>query len=657
MRSRILATALAVVMSMLSIGPALAAGGQFGNLNGTIVTLAKKAPIAGAIVVAKSGTGTYTATTDAKGSFTIFGMSVDSYTVTITAKGFDSVNIPGVIVFGDETDTVGTVALSATSLKTIATVASRSASSAYQPSQTIDSYTVNQGQILQTTGKADTTNENAILLSVPGVTLTNAGTVTIRGGAAYEVGYQYDGVTFKEPFLGNNGSNGLVNGLGSVQVVEGAGDATQGGVGAGVINVIPQRGYGPGSGTADFEVGGPNFSHQLAFNYGFSTPNNRFSEYFAYTGQRFAPYNGYSFTPLNQYSNQFATTYQTNDQFVNNFFYNFGKNNHETLQMLYTNIAQQGYQGFSGPGYSYYPYDQTTQSFYYGLTGYTPSQYASLIGLAPGTPSTDVPIRTPQQNFSNNTRFLKFEYDNRLNPTTYFDLRYYNWESLQASDNSYTLGAWQTGTPGIESTAVTGGPTVGMSADLVHQIGSNITVSLEAQYNVLHPIWDGYEPQLQMLAPYISALPNQIGFADWLPGGYFCGGNSTGTDYFNCASANSVANTRVPSWGIGYNKTYFQNWGAGLRFQYSPTDKLKFDLGVRDEGQNQHWFSQLDGLGQSVPSTGYNVVGCAAYAASSANYAQCPVAPINNPYDVAVGSWTNQVLHPTELQPRASISY
>jgi Carboxypeptidase regulatory-like domain/TonB-dependent Receptor Plug Domain len=692
-----------VAAFMLSLLPALAAGGLVGNLKGTIVDSATKTPIAGAQITAVSGSGKFRATTDAKGFFIILGMAVDSYNVTVAAPGHMTVNIPGVTVFGDETDTIGTVAL-ATQLKTIAEVTSRSTSSAFQPTQTTDSYTVNQQQILQSTGKTFTTNENAALLAVPGVTLTNnnsaiSSTVTIRGGAAAEVGYQFDGVPFKEPFEGDNGSDGLMNGIGSIQVVEGAGDATQGGVGAGVINVIPERGSGPGSGTLDLEAGGPSFNHQVGLDYGFSTPNGRVSEYVSYTGQRYAPYYGYSYTPLNQYGNYFAPTYVMNDQFVNNFFYRFGKQLSQQVQVLYMNTSQQAYEGTSGPGgvytgtllfdpsdglydiynggtnpnaLAYYPYDMLTQGFWVAGMGYTPAQYESLVPLGNGVPSTNVAIRSPQQAFSNQTRFLKLEYDNNLTPTTYMALRYYNWELLEYSDDQYSQGPWGSQDPGITDWSVDGGSTVGTNLDIEHQFGSNLTVTVSGQYNLLHPIFDDEEPQ-----DLLSALITGTGLSltpdgsssttygqpvptDWLPGGYLCGNNTngpggTGVDYLKCAASGSVADTRIPMWGIGYNGTFFQEWGGGIRFQYNPNDHLKLDIGIRDEGQNVHYFGQLDQYGQGVPSTGYVVVGCAAYAANPLNYAQCPTTAINNPYDIPSQLYT--ILHPTALQPRAAISW
>ena len=329
--------ALLLLCSLLPVAPALAAGGQYGNLVGSISDATSKAPIAGALVTAVSPSGRYSASTDARGRFSILQMVVDTYTVTVTKQGYETLSLPGQTLQGDQTTAIGQWLLNHATPKTIAHVASRSAGGAFQPSNTIDSYTVTPAQQLQTTGKAFSTNENNLVLAVPGVTLTNAGTPTIRGGAAYEVGYQYDGVTFKEPFLGNNGSNGingpLFSGVSQVQVVAGAGDATQGGVGSGVINVIPERGSGPGTFNLDLEVGSPNFSHQFGATYSWASPNGMFSDFASFTGQRYVPYYGYSTTPLNQYQNYFGISNSVTNQFTNNFVFKFGHNQNQSLQV------------------------------------------------------------------------------------------------------------------------------------------------------------------------------------------------------------------------------------------------------------------------------------------------------------------------------------
>lgn len=656
--------------------PARSAGGQFGNLRGSVYDTTTKAPIAGATVSAVSASGRYTATTDAHGAYVIIGMVVDTYTLTISAKGYLSIALAGETVTGDQTLSVGSYAMSPSSLRTIARVTSRASGGAFQAQQTIDSYTVRGAQIVQTTGNAFSTNENALLLAVPGVTLTNSGTPTIRGGAAYEVGYQYDGVTFKEPFLGNNGSFGtngnLFNGVQDVQVVSGAGDATQGGVGSGVINTVIARGTYPSHLDLDLQVGGPNYFHQLAGAYSWATQDGRFSDYLAFSGQNLSPYFGYHFTPQSQYLSYFQNQYSVNRQFTNNFVFKFGKDENQSLQVLYNNILQQGW-GESGPGglycdqavntlvdsmgksYSnflpqtcpagsnpnalvYYPYDTLTRAnpnngLPYALLGFpTFSAFSHLVGLTPGVPTTNVPITGPQLLEADNTRFLKLEYDYHVNPTTYLEVKYYNWEELTQTDNSYSSAAAGDGI-NLASWSNVGGPTVGGQIDLTHQFGSDVTVTVDAKEDVLHPIWDGDQPEYQLLtAP--GSLAGVPAVSDWLAGGYLCSAPILADLKKTTPNANCNAgylNIRIPGWGIGYNKAWFQNWGYGIRTQYNP-GKLKLDLGVRDEGQNQHWVNQLGQYGQALP-------------------------PNINPFDVPSSSWTTQVLYPQELQPRSSAAY
>jgi hypothetical protein len=664
----LVAAVLAVAVLALSAPAAFAAGGTVGTLTGTIVDASSQQPIAGATVTVTSPGQKYTATTDASGKFGIVGIGVDTFGVTVTSPGHETLVVPGVTVIGDQSTSVGVLSL-ATRLTTIGRVQARSISNAFQPTQTTDSYTINQSQILQSTGKAYSTNENSALLSVPGVTLTNnssptSSQVTIRGGAAYEVGYQLDGVPFREPFLNGNGSFGLMNGVGNVQVVEGAADATQAGVGVGVINVVPSRGSGPGSGSIDLELGGPNLNHQYGVNYGFSTPDNRISESFSYTGQYYAPYNGYSFTNQQQYGNYFSTNRVKDDQIVNNFFYKFGKNLNQQIQVLYMNVSQVGWQGVTGTGglydpvlnpgaLVYYPYDTLTQGTAAAIQGgYTPAEYASITALSNGVPATNQPVPGPQQNFSNQTRFFKVEYDNNLSSNTFLALRYYNWAGLEYSDSSYTVGAWNTGFPGVSAYEVTGGQTTGVNLDVIHQFAPNLTVSLNGQYNVLDPIFDLQEPQIESIALGLgTGLTNQPSSADWLPGGYvytaFCGATP-----LQASGAVPSCLPRQPMWGIGYNGTIFQNWGSGIRFQYSPTTALKMDLGVRLEGQNQIWQSQVGNLGFSAPATGTCAGSCGAYGVPAGT-----TVPILSPYDVLNTSWTKSVLAPTEVEPRGAISY
>jgi hypothetical protein len=642
--------AIGLYVSVISARGAHAAGGQVGNLSGTVIDTRTGAPVVNAVIGLAAPSGAFTSKTSSGGFFTVLGVPVDTYVLSISAQGYDAVTLPGMTVQGDQMLSLGTVRMMR-QLRTIGHVSARSTNGAFQPTQTTDSYTVSGARIIQTTGKPETTDENQLLLAVPGVTLTNSSIPTIRGGAAREVGYQYDGVPFTEPFLasngsgalilGNTGSGAVINGVGSVQVVEGAGDATQGNVGSGVINVIPKRGTRPSFGLIDLEIGGPAFSHQAAFEYGFANAKGTLSDYVAYNGQRIVPYYGYTTTNVAAYLNYFGTSYQANDQFTNNFVYRFGKNNGQSLQVLYTNISLQQWGDVGGiprgtfpsnpDALTYYPYDTLSQAPWIALAGafgMSAAQYAQYIGLGPGVPATNVQITRPEETDSLQTRLLKLEYDDNLNANTYLALRYYNWEQLLYQSAQYSIGPANGGLAGWDAI---GGPTTGASLDLTQQVGSRLTVNVNAKYDVLHPIQDSPSAaQLGILGLYLSGIgaDNPGGIAgpspaDWLPGGYL-------SKYF------PKGIPRIPIWGLNYNKSFFQNWGTGIRLQYQPIQPLKFDVGVRYEGQNQHWFDQLDQYGQGVPAD---------------------IQASSGPFDVPPSFWVPEALQPREWEPRASVVY
>ncbi len=285
------------------VSPAFAAGGQVGIIQGT-VTDTNGNPVSGAAISAASPTGSYSATTGANGSFTIVGVNVDTYTISVSAPGYDTYVLRGATVTGDQTLTLPLKLSKAQAV--IGRVGARSASGAFQPSQTVDSYTITGARVAQTTGSPANTSLNDVVLSAPGVSLTENGNPTIRGGSQREVSFQLDGVTFDEPFLGQNGSAGLFNGLNSVQVVEGGGDASQGGLGSGVINAIPKRGTYPASGSLTAQISGPNFSNFGGIEYGFATPDNSISDYFSMENNRFVPYYGFHNQDASSYGNYFG---------------------------------------------------------------------------------------------------------------------------------------------------------------------------------------------------------------------------------------------------------------------------------------------------------------------------------------------------------------
>src|SRR5450759_1755541 len=87
----------------MNVMPTFAAGGQTGNLQGLVVDSAARSPISGAAVTAVSPSGRYSARSDARGRFAIIGMTVDTYSVTITLAGYEPFTLSGVNVLGDNT--------------------------------------------------------------------------------------------------------------------------------------------------------------------------------------------------------------------------------------------------------------------------------------------------------------------------------------------------------------------------------------------------------------------------------------------------------------------------------------------------------------------------------------------------------------------------
>jgi hypothetical protein len=596
------------------IAPVLAAGGQVGIIQGT-VTDANGNPIGNAAVSAVSPSASYNAATAPNGTFTIVGVDVDTYVISVSAPEYDTYVLPSASVIGDQTLTLPLKLTRRQDI--IGKINARSASGAFQPLQTVESYTISGARIAQTTGNPADTSLNDVVLAAPGVSLSENGLPSIRGGSQREVGYQLDGVTFTEPVLGQNGSTGLFNGIGSVQVVEGGGDASQGGLGAGVINVIAKRGTYPAAGDVVLQVGGPNFNNFVGGEYGFATRDGAISNYVSMEDQRYAPYYGFPQQNAAAYGNYFGVSLRHNTQFADNFVFKFGPNKNQSLQVLYENVSRIDFGNLGGlPPGTYpsdpfalpaYPFDNVA---YAGFGGPPPG--LAYVQPAPNTPSSNVHINTPEINNQYQTRFLKLEYDNSLDAKTYLAVRYYNWEELQTQQFLSSLGPVQQGAAfWLEE----GGPTVGTSFDLTHVFGDKLTVTLNGQYSVLHPVIN-YE--IPTLTPFFTPIGDFMPPAAGCPAAY-------GAGTVSCAYG--AGTVLEPEIGLNFNNSYFQNYGLGLRFQYAISQKLHADFGARYEGQNQHW---------NNPYNPDNVI---------------------NPLDVLPQLWTAAVTNPTVWSPRVALSY
>jgi Carboxypeptidase regulatory-like domain len=616
------AVCMLLLLLRVSAAPVHALGGQTGNLHGHVVDAATNMPVAGAAIGAASPNGTFHAKSDAKGDFSLLGLPVDTYTVSIEAPGYQTQAAAGITIIGDQTLNLAATRLSK-ALRTIGSVTARSVASAFQPNQTVDSVTISGARIEQSTGRAGNTDEKALLLAAPGVTLSDAGNVSIRGGLSTEVGFQFDGVPFTDPFNSSSGSTGgsvlspsvptsnagsplLFSGLSSVQVVEGAGDATQGNVGGGVVNLVPKRGTNPPFGYVDVAAGGPNFNHQLAMQYGFATPNGRFSDFVSYSGGRSVPYFGYSNSDTAGLGNFYGKAYRTNDDFVNNFVAKVGNNNTQTLQVLFQSHLSQQY-GFAGgtTGQLAYPFDpasylngEPTGAINGLATGYgcgtaanltctfgpgiglpaAIAAYQHLVGLTPNVPNLPNGAYTggvPKQ--LNNTNFLKFEYDNNLSPNDFLAVRYYNWTTSNITSSDLPEPAGNTEPTYIPA----GGQRAGINGEFTHQFGPKHTVTLGFGYENQVPIDDSQSPTNLFVSaggPPGGGAPSIADFLEPVNGVCPIVGGCYLAKYF----PNGIP--RVPVGGINYHGSTIQVYNASFRDQWSPNARWKVDWGFRFDG-------------------------------------------------------------------------
>src|SRR5579862_3488475 len=260
-----------------------------GIVSGTVTDDKTHAAIAGAQVVVKSPGGTYRTTTDAQGHYRFLSVLPDTYSISISKTSYlPYANV--VVVLNGSHNTVD-VALSKT-LKVIASTHARSAGSAFQRGMTIDTYTVTGSQIETVTGKAFNANENDLLRSIPSVTIDKTGTVSIRGGFAFEAAYEFEGIDYTTPnanlqnTLQNVGNFNLLNGVGAVQLIPGGGDATHGNTGTGLVLFTAKHGTFPEYVHVDAEALVFPYLHQLGLEWGWADPKQRLSNYACFIGLR-----------------------------------------------------------------------------------------------------------------------------------------------------------------------------------------------------------------------------------------------------------------------------------------------------------------------------------------------------------------------------------
>jgi hypothetical protein len=484
-----------IVALLLALAlPARILAALTGQVSGHVQDAVTGAAIAGVKVVATSPSGTFTGTTDAKGSYALVGVAPDTYALTFEKNGYAITAVNGITVLPDDTKTVD-AKLSVTA-RTLGTVtARRQASSAYQPNATETSYAVTSKSLQTQLGKSFNTDEGALLSSLPSVTKDSGGTIKIRGGFDFQTAYSFEGIDYTLPTAslqsrsGNVANFNLLNGVGSLQLIPGGGDSSHGDTGTGLIALSAKRGTYPAFGLIDLEanilggqwqnLGSPLY-HQAGFEYGTAAPNGRWAEYIGFTGVR----QDFQFGPrgsnVQQLASLIATTNATvantpatqeQDDVVNNLLYHFGSRKQEQLQLFYQrqSVSQElafvdtlGLQNSGNVGHP--------------IPGLLSPAQALLID--PVFPGATLPGPTAGTNtFNSPFTAYKLEYSNTFNATSFGTIRFYRAIDIQ-SESLPQSGLF---------TPANGGSRTGVATEISKQAGSKHYFEFGGKYDFAKP--------------------------------------------------------------------------------------------------------------------------------------------------------------------------
>jgi hypothetical protein len=268
---------------------AITFAGTTGTLSGTVTDAATRQPLVDAKVTVTSPSQVASTTTDRSGHYAFLALAPDTYSVTVTAPGYDAATVSGTTVIADQTRTLAVA--SSKALQTIGRVSSRASTDLVKPGTSADVYSVNavtQDKGAALGGGGNLNSAWSALAAVPGVAVAPgqsgyvgaAATLSIRGGDYDQIGYEVDGVPVNRAF--DNYPSGPASSLGQqeLQVYTGAAPANAEAQGlSGFVNQVIKTGTYPAQSQLTTDIGGPTFYHKLSAETGGSTSDHNFSYY------------------------------------------------------------------------------------------------------------------------------------------------------------------------------------------------------------------------------------------------------------------------------------------------------------------------------------------------------------------------------------------
>jgi len=561
---------MALIIAFVATSMSAGISGTTGQIAGTVTVAG--APLANVTVTAQSPTGRYQTKSNAQGYYSFLGVSPDTYTVSFQGAGYEPQTQQGINVFADQVDTVN-VQLSKT-LQVIGRTTARSQGGAFQPSQVIDTYSVTASQIDTILGKKGATSEVNLLTALPGASLDSSGYPVLRGGRENEEGFQFEGIDYTDAFTSQFINSLALNGVSSLQLTPGAGDASVGNSGTGVINLIASKGTRPPFGTLEVDARAPIYDHYLRGEYGFATPSGRFSSYSSFIGTRTASQSGARGTDSTSIGAFFGRSDVSSEDFVENAIYKFGKDNSQQLQFFYQNQAIDFAFGYGGNKGLFF---KTNDPFWLA------AQIQSVISLNHYQQNaTQLLNRVPSDAHQPNETF-KIQYSNNLDAATFLTAKVYRVGSV-SSPNAYYNGD---AVFGAEYNLLQGGERSGLALDVTRQLNAKNLLTIGGKYEFLHPVYstpsgtDGFLLDSGVFSnssggetydfiPPTGPLSNcPIGACGYLYGSY-----ANGKPFF----PNGVPQIPPGDNGTATNRNDFSLY---INDAFTASDKLKINAGVR----------------------------------------------------------------------------
>jgi len=601
-------------------------------------------PLAGVNITAFSPSGHYTTSSSASGFYSFNGLPLDTFTLTFSRSGFLSQTVNGITIIQDQPYRLN-VQMQA-EIRSLGRVSVRGSSALVQPTVTADTYVVNQQRLADINGTPQDLNGFQAFNSLPGVTTDNFGFPTIRAGAENDVGYELDGIDNIEPITGQYLNALSLNGARSVQLSTGGYDVSNGNTNSGVINEVLKRGTYPGQGQATTRINDPIFGHEISFDYGGASPNNRFSYYFSFGGARDGNGYGDRITTLPLEVGQTVFT-SLNDE-VFNFFYHFGQGDKNELQFM-TNASAETvvFNNLANPAIA--PYGSNNGNVQgasdpFGL-GQPATFQSNYITLIPGqTAYQQNTNQADTQTF--NSVIQKLNFKRQLTASSFADVRvfktYLNWVNWYAWD----LGSFTDYFFNAQTTALGG------AFDYTNQLSGKHELSLGGDgTNFGIQYWAGYpslEPTYQPLeALGCSAAAVALGTA--AAGGCYIAPfnaaiNSARGLGLPTDAAHAPLNTYVNDYS--YATDPMHRWDLYVKDRWQPNDRLTVTLGLRWDKESIALPPNAASLNTTYYTDPSTPVGCGAAPAPACNIVTIPGQPIGS-----------DVTQPQQISPRIAASY